>query len=101
MKYLVKENYRDRWSELPEGEFDLYKGDIVEMINNPGIGSIHVRRDSDSADVYVAGFKGYILSRIEEKEMCDKCNYPVDSHSNMCTENIINSDVYQYRTNQV
>jgi len=57
---LVTSNYRDRWSKLPEGEFDLEAGEIVDFINNPGIGSIHVRK-LDGTDVYVAGFSGYIL----------------------------------------
>lgn len=61
----VSLDYRDRWSELPLGQFDLKAGEVVDMINNPGIGSIHVRKE-DGTDVYVAGFSGYILTKIVE-----------------------------------
>jgi hypothetical protein len=29
-------------------------------------------------------------------ESCPICNYPLPSHSSMCPDNFINSDVYQY-----
>jgi len=67
---IVSRNYRDRWSELPEGEYDLVAGEIVDLINNPGIGSIHVRKE-DGTDVFVAGFSGHILKQVNENEYKD------------------------------
>jgi hypothetical protein len=64
MKCIVSQDYRDRWSELPAGENDLSKGDIVDIIDNPGIGSITVRKE-DGTEVGVAGFSGYILKPIK------------------------------------
>jgi hypothetical protein len=61
--HLVTQNYRDRWSELPEGEFELHKGDVVDLINNPGISSLTVQKE-DGTKVYVAGFSGYILKKM-------------------------------------
>jgi hypothetical protein len=60
---LVTENYRDRCSILPEDEYDLYEGEIVDMINNPGIGSIRVMKQNGE-EAFVAGFSGRILKSI-------------------------------------
>lgn len=59
----VVQNYRDRWSELPEGEFDVKIGDKVEMIHNPGIGSILFRRE-DGSTFTMCGYCGPYLQRI-------------------------------------
>jgi hypothetical protein len=65
LTHYISQDYRDRWSELPKGEFELLKGDKVELINNPGIGSIHVRKE-DGTDVFIAGFSGNILNQIPQ-----------------------------------
>lgn len=60
---IITQNYRDRWSTLPEGEFDLLVDDIVDVINNPGMGCITVEK-ADGNIVHVAGFSGSILKKI-------------------------------------
>lgn len=59
----VTMNYRDRWSELPEGEYDAKEGESLELLYNPGMGSL-VYRKSDNTLVYMAGFAGNYVSRI-------------------------------------
>lgn len=61
--HKVVQNYRDRWSELPEGEFDAKVGDEIELLYNPGIGSITYRR-SDNSLLHMAGFSGPYVSCI-------------------------------------
>src|SRR4051812_18808796 len=39
---VMSGNYRDRWTTLPEGEFDLHEGELVDLIYNPGMGSLTV-----------------------------------------------------------
>lgn len=62
--HLVTKDYRDRWSELPEGQHDLKQGETVDVISVPSIGSIHVKKE-DGTSVYVAGFSGYILKPVK------------------------------------
>lgn len=62
--HTISMDYRDRWSTQPEGVKDLLAGDKVQMIHNPGMGSIHVKKE-DGTSVYVAGFAGHILKRID------------------------------------
>jgi hypothetical protein len=62
-KFTISQNYRGRWSELPEGQYDLVEGEEVEMIHAPEIGSIQVKR-SNGEIVFIAGFSGYILKPV-------------------------------------
>lgn len=63
--HRVSQNYRSRWSELPEGEFDLHENDVVDLVHNPGIGSLIVVKE-DGTRVSIAGFSGYILKPIQQ-----------------------------------
>lgn len=73
IKHLVTENYRDRWSELPEGQFDLHKGDLVEVYNS-GIGTISCTKENGSL-VGVSGFHGYILIPIKPRFLDTRLDY--------------------------
>lgn len=61
--HIVVMNYRDRWSELPEDEFDAKTGDKIELLYNPGIGSITYRREDNSL-LHMSGFSGNYVHRI-------------------------------------
>ncbi len=59
----VSMDYRDRWSELPDGEYDVREGESLELLYNPGMGSL-IYRKSDNTLVYMAGFAGNYVQRI-------------------------------------
>lgn len=61
--HTISQNYRSRWSELPEDQYDLHEGDKVELIDAPIIGSLTVKKE-DGTRASIAGFSGYILKRI-------------------------------------
>jgi len=58
--HYISQNYRGRWSEKPEGEYDLLEGEHVQMVHNSGLGSIIVKT-TKGEEVPIAGFSGYIL----------------------------------------
>lgn len=62
--HIVTQDYRHRWSELPEGEFDLHANDRVDLIDHPAFGSLTVVKE-DGTKVSIAGFSGYILKKIK------------------------------------
>ena len=61
--HKVVMNYRDRWSELPEGQFDVSEGDELELLYNPGMGSLTYRTPNNTL-VFMAGFSGNYVSKI-------------------------------------
>lgn len=61
---IINEDYRGRWSELPEGEYDFKKNDIVNLEFYPGIGSYTLTRQ-DGTEGYIHGFGGYIIEKIK------------------------------------
>lgn len=65
--HTVSQDYRYRWSKLPEGQYDLYEGDKVELIDAPVIGSLTVLKE-DGTKVSIAGFYGYILKRLNSTQ---------------------------------
>lgn len=67
--HTISQNYRGRWSELPEGQYDLHKSDKVELIDAPVIGSLTVLKE-DNTRVSIAGFSGYILEK--QKQIAPK-----------------------------
>lgn len=62
--HLVTQNYRERWSELPEGKFDLKEGELVDVVKIRTMGSIQVQKEN-GALVDIAGFSRHILQKIE------------------------------------
>jgi hypothetical protein len=64
---LIIMDYRDRWSELPDGEYDLHSGEVVDLQPYFGIGSYSVIK-KDGTKCSIAGFSGYILRKISVEE---------------------------------
>lgn len=60
--HIVTQNYRNRWSELPEGEFNLHVNDKVNLINHPAFGSFVIKEDGTK--VSIGGSSIYILKKI-------------------------------------
>lgn len=69
--HIVTQDYRDRWSELPDGEYDLHKGEKVQLIYNSGIGSLTVKTASGEKKS-IAGFSGNILQRLPKEDKPSK-----------------------------
>jgi len=61
--HYVSHSYRDRWSELPEGQNDLEANEKVILISVPAIGSITVEKENGERKS-IAGFSGYILKKL-------------------------------------
>lgn len=64
----VKSNYRSRTSLLPEGQYDLKKGENVEVLTFPSVGSIYVKK-KDGTKVYVSKEHNFILKPLNENNV--------------------------------
>lgn len=65
-QHVVSQNYRSRWSELPEGQYDLLQNNVVDLIDAPVVGSLTIKKQ-DGTLVSIAGFSGYILKKISNE----------------------------------
>jgi hypothetical protein len=53
-QHLVKRNYRDRYTDLPKGEFDLKEGEIVDLLPTKEVSTVTVVKENGTT-VFIMG----------------------------------------------
>lgn len=87
--YYITENYRDRWSKLPGDKCELYRGDVVQIVRNPGMGSLTLKQEPNEEEVHLAAYSAHILKPIPEEKL-------IRVKKSSCFETDMGTPLYSY-----